>query len=856
MLLPILSSAVDTNSLANLQATYFQRLQYQQAQDPSVSASSYTATVDFGFQVPSVVFDHSSQIYIISQSGTSIVFGFGSTDAFAQASAWPQSGIALLVQGQCESDEAHDVYMLNGFIYNGSNLTVAANYSTGQVSNMTSSMNVTFGRYSASDGAGNPKNYTSDVRYVDASFFRSSSSILNNAYYANLNGTNDTILDDEHGVYYTSLTQALLYDLADPQDYDNPSAYELLTEQTIEENEAELKNTYLDPSDIQNATSPDFDNPIDNSTDVSEVFDAEDESLTNDVLMLADELLLENGPASVRRRRRSLRWADPHKTLVRKKRGFLDGLGIGELASKAFDNTVQAIRSVSSTTQEVRKGVRAAVFGGDYETRAKLNLNIGSNRPRNIYSSNGITITCEECQVTGTVDIYGKFNFVKDGISTIMNQGVVETFGNLRAKAVAGITLQGSRFIERKRQVGAIPLSPFGIPGVFNLGPQLVLEIGASLDVSGTLRTTFGAYLTWNSISTKVDLNNLGKSDARGWKPDKIDKVFTMGAQVRAKARVFVIPALELSLDVLNGQFKAAVGFSARGTFGASAQYKSSGATAQCSIDVGAFVGVDVDVFAQNGVTHAGSNGPRRSLIKREYPVGPRFCIGVSRSKRSINNALESVDSKNISMDDERPLQRIKRQATTTTTSTLPSTTTTTNTSNPFITAPVVNIPEIFLPKVVGNFQLALQSDNSTTVIIGNDYNLYLSAQNSTNTSASKLTLLDLMTSNDSTLLIQEASSTRYLHSYGDVQRDSYGRLRTHLATHMPHGSNLIFWSFAKGYLQLNRGGLWQYDTAGCLNNFTGTVQLWLIDGQQGLTALQAAHGNCGLAPLVPINYQ
>ena len=281
VLLPILSSAVDTNSLANLQATYFQRLQYQQAQDPSVSASSYTATVDFGFQVPSVVFDHSSQIYIISQSGTSIVFGFGSTDAFAQASAWPQSGIALLVQGQCESDEAHDVYMLNGFIYNGSNLTVAANYSTGQVSNMTSSMNVTFGRYSASDGAGNPKNYTSDVRYVDASFFSSSSSILNNAYYANLNGTNDTILDDEHGVYYTSLTQALLYDLADPQDYDNPSAYELLTEQTIEENEAELKNTYLDPSDIQNATSPDFDNPIDNSTDVSEVFDAEDESLTN-----------------------------------------------------------------------------------------------------------------------------------------------------------------------------------------------------------------------------------------------------------------------------------------------------------------------------------------------------------------------------------------------------------------------------------------------------------------------------------------------------------------------------------------------------------------------------------------------
>ena len=55
--------------------------------------------------------------------------------------------------------------------------------------------------------------------------------------------------------------------------------------------------------------------------------------------------------------------------------------------------------------------------------------------------------------------------------------------------------------------------------------------------------------------------------------------------------------------------------------------------------------------------------------------------------------------------------------------------------------------------------------------------------------------------------------------------------------------------------MQLNRGSAWQYDTASCLNNVTGTVRVRLIDGQQGLTALQTQYVNCGLARLVPISY-
>lgn len=71
----------------------------------------------------------------------------------------------------------------------------------------------------------------------------------------------------------------------------------------------------------------------------------------------------------------------------------------------------------------------------------------------------------------------------------------------------------------------------------------------------------------------------------------------------------------------------------------------------------------------------------------------------------------------------------------------------------------------------------------------------------------------------------------------------------------MPCEANMIFWTFENGYLQFYRGGNWFYDTVGCMDSSTGLVKVWLINGQQGLTAIQTALGNCALAPLIPINY-
>ena len=182
-------------------------------------------------------------------------------------------------------------------------------------------------------------------------------------------------------------------------------------------------------------------------------------------------------------------------------------------------------------------------------------------------------------------------------------------------------------------------------------------------------------------------------------------------------------------------------------------------------------VEIDVKVYAQIGVTQSDSNSAQRSIFKQMGGIDSPFCVSPTRDKRSIN-AFDVDDSKSISLNGEKPKEHRKRQAHATTS----------NTRRPLKTAPILNVSDMFYDT------------------------LYLSARNSARSLPTTFSFLDLMTWNDSSSLIQDASTNRYLHSYGDVQHNDYGRFQTHVATHMPYDSKLIFWSFAKGYLQLNRG--------------------------------------------------
>lgn len=191
--------------------------------------------------------------------------------------------------------------------------------------------------------------------------------------------------------------------------------------------------------------------------------------------------------------------------------------------------------------------------------------------------------------------------------------------------------------------------------------------------------------------------------------------MFTLDAAATFETVILIEPNIELALDVFNEKCKIATGVSAQGSLGASVQVQvTNGEATSC------FPGVDVRVYAQAGF----SVNPwtvDSSIYKQQFPALDKQCL-----------TFGALESQGLERREKR--QFLLSNITTTTTTTVSTATVTT--PNGFTSAPVVNVTALFFPIVLGTFQLALESDPSIVVVVGNDHNLYLSSKNVTNTTA------------------------------------------------------------------------------------------------------------------------
>ena len=659
ILLPVVDPSIDTKSLDNLRASKSQSLHYEQILDRSVPINSYAATVNFEFEIPSIVFDHSSLIYIYNMTNETIVFGFGNADAFAQTLGWPETGIAMIIKGECLSENANDVFMLNGFIYDTNLLTVAANFTQSEIANVSTNVSVTFGpsnnattnTTTNSTISGDPQPYSPDVEYVNPLFFSNKTVNLDNAYYANLNGSNDSATDDEAGCYYNSFSQALLYDIVDGRNYDDKTAYNKLANSVAAKGYGRQNISDIDANPVaQNATSSDQASPT-----IIESFSAKQNAKFDEVFKLARERLSNNrtGMSTLSRRRRrhqhrrNIGMSIASKNLVRHKRfwGFLEDAvnAVADVFTPVVDTVVDAVKPVIDTVTEVGKVVATAIFGGVYEKNAQININIGYDNPVQIYRIEDLRIMCMECNIKGTVDIHGRFDFGKDGIETVMNEGYVETTGKIVAKAVGGLV--GAVTIKKGIEVATIPLTNINIPGVFTLGPQIVLEVGVSVKIGEDLNATFGAYVTWERIYTKIDMKHPDKSQSTGWDPDHVEPKFSFSSEAVVEVGVYVEPRIELTLEAFGGIIEATAGLAATGTLGASAEYDESSEDCPGGVQLGAFVSIELSVFAEFGIIDFKLVNEEYSIFEHSIPISSIYCIGALSQTTPPQITSESTTS-------------------------------------------------------------------------------------------------------------------------------------------------------------------------------------------------------------------
>ena len=638
-MLPSLNPPLDVNSLNNLRPRNLQTLHYEQVFDRSVPVAGYRATIDYVFQVPSIVFDHSSLIYVINQTDQTIVFGFGNADAFAQTLGWPTGGIAMLFKGECLSTSANDVFMLSGFIYDASRLTVAANFTPSQIANISTNTNVTFGRNDTSSTntseIGNPQPYLPNARYVDPSFFSNRTSRFDNAYYTRLNASVDSQLDSVSGCYFNSLAQALIYDIVDPRNYNDRQAYNDLAGSVTSQNQASSSRS-IEASATKN----------DRTARQMNVFDfgdinGEQAPLLHRVFSPTNTLLSQkNADSSLsnsrrrRRRRRILRSRNVYSSSIRNKRIFGSiGNFVKGAVGNAVDSVKGAFKAVADVTKkavdgisEVGKIVKTAIAGGEYEKSGQININIGYDQPEEIFSGNGIYVNCQECKVDGAIDLRGKFNYEKDGLATVLKEGFVEATGRIEAKAVARIGV--NVLIEKSKTVATIPLTPITVPGIFALGPYVALDVGVRLEVGGELQVTFGAHISWNEIYTKIDFKNSANSQSRGWTPSNIDPQLSYETKLTADLGVFVKPKIEIGLTILNGVIRVGAGLSAQCTAGVTAT--SSDDPEKCSggIQLAPYVGVALSVYAEANLASNSLASEQHTIFEEKAPIGSGTCIG------------------------------------------------------------------------------------------------------------------------------------------------------------------------------------------------------------------------------------
>ena len=158
-----------------------------------------------------------------------------------------------------------------------------------------------------------------------------------------------------------------------------------------------------------------------------------------------------------------------------------------------------------------------------------------------------------------TIDGEVAFSIV-NGVTTA--RLLIENHDDLTVDAIFGITLevQYDKTIEGfKKQIAAVPVSPFTIPGIITLGPQvsitgtmdLVLNGKAELLVGGSFKLTKGTMILDAIDKDSNELDGLVAS---------FTPVFQFTGTITASIEFGLPVAFEVGLDVLNGKWKATVG--------------------------------------------------------------------------------------------------------------------------------------------------------------------------------------------------------------------------------------------------------------------------------------------------------
>lgn len=166
-----------------------------------------------------------------------------------------------------------------------------------------------------------------------------------------------------------------------------------------------------------------------------------------------------------------------------------------------------------------------------------------------------IDVFCVGCGLHGTLHLRGSLTFT---LAQGITEGALSVEGAARAVLQVGIVAEFERDFNYNQPLFNLPLSPFDLPGIIDIGPQITLTAGATLNIQAHGQLLAGLQLEWDKLYARIALDSK-KSDAGGWRP-RLTPVFEAEASLEIDATAWLKLELGIGITMMGGKLSAQVG--------------------------------------------------------------------------------------------------------------------------------------------------------------------------------------------------------------------------------------------------------------------------------------------------------
>lgn len=229
------------------------------------------------------------------------------------------------------------------------------------------------------------------------------------------------------------------------------------------------------------------------------------------------------------------------------------------------------------------------------------------------------TVSCEKCGASGTLTAKGSiaFSFTKG-----LTKGSVAIGGSLDATLQLAVNIQAQHKIPKfkKELVGFNP-TPFQIPGVLSLGPELTLNAALDIYFNGEAEFLVGATMNIKPGEASLDLLNQDGNGVHGFDASFNPVAKYRGGKVSVTADFGLPVGLEFGVDLFKGKWKKTIGLFDQPSIKVRAETGNEG----CS-------GVDVNIALVNYIYLSAAEIYDYAIRTDELKVFDIGCIRYLRS--------------------------------------------------------------------------------------------------------------------------------------------------------------------------------------------------------------------------------